>query len=76
MRRKLSIVIPILNEEKNILPLTKKIKKYLKSYNFEIIFVDDNSTDRSKEILKKLKKEYLYFKPILRSINLILANLV
>ena len=66
MRRKLSIVIPILNEEKNILPLTKKIKKYLKSYDFEIIFVDDNSNDKSKEILKKLKKKYLFFKPILR----------
>ena len=67
MIRKLSIVIPILNEEKNILPLTKKIKKYLKSYDFEIIFVDDNSNDKSKEILKKLKKKYLFFKPIFRS---------
>ena len=60
MKRKLSIVIPILNEEKNISPLTKKIKKYLKSYDFEIIFVDDNSNDQSKEILKKLKKN-IYF---------------
>ena len=54
MKRKLSIVIPILNEEKNISPLTKKIKKYLKSYDFEIIFVDDSSNDKSKVIEKKL----------------------
>ena len=67
MRRKLSIVIPILNEEKNISNLIKKIKKYLKLYDFEIIFVDDNSNDKSKEILKKLKKKYLFFNPILRS---------
>ena len=67
MKRKLSIVIPILNEEKNISPLTKKIQKYLKSYDFEIIFVDDSSNDKSKEILKKLKKKYLFFKPIFRS---------
>ena len=67
MRRKLSIVIPVLNEEKNISPLTKKIKKHLKQYHYEIIFVDDSSNDKSIEILKKLKKSYSFFKPIFRS---------
>ena len=67
MRRKLSIVIPILNEEKNIFPLTKKIIKHLKQYDYEIIFVDDSSNDKSREILQKLKKKYSFFKPIFRS---------
>ena len=67
MIRKLSIVIPILNEENNIFPLTKKIKKHLKKYKYEIIFIDDSSNDRSKEILQKLKKKYSFFRPIFRS---------
>ncbi len=67
MIRKLSIVIPILNEENNIFPLTKKIKKNLKNYKYEIIFIDDSSNDRSKEILQKLKKKYSFFRPIFRS---------
>ena len=67
MSKELSIVIPIFNEEKNILPLTKKIIKTLKNYKFEITFVDDSSLDNSRKILKKLKKKYLFFKPIFRS---------
>ena len=67
MSKELSIVIPIFNEEKNILPLTKKIKNTIKNYKFEIIFVDDSSLDGSRKLLKKLKKKYNFFKPIFRS---------
>lgn len=67
MKKSLSIIIPVLNEELNIKPLTNKIIKTLKKYKFEIIFVDDSSTDNSKKILKKLKSKYPYFKPIFRS---------
>ena len=66
MNKELSIVIPIFNEEKNILPLTNKIKNILKNYKYEIIYVDDTSLDNSRKILKKLKKKYKFFKPILR----------
>ena len=54
----LSIIIPVLNESHNIQKLTYKIKKQLHSIDYEIIFVDDNSTDESKIILKKLKKKF------------------
>ena len=66
MKFKISIVIPSLNEEKNIEPLTKKIIKNLKNIKFEIIFVDDNSIDRSRSILLALSKKYKFFNPILR----------
>jgi dolichol-phosphate mannosyltransferase len=55
---KFSIIIPILNEEKNILDLSNKIKKILNNYKYEIIFVDDNSEDNSKIVLFNLKKKY------------------
>jgi glycosyltransferase involved in cell wall biosynthesis len=37
-----SIIIPVLNEKKNIKKLIFLIKKYLKNFKYEIIFVDDN----------------------------------
>ena len=40
MKKSLSIIIPVLNEELNIIPLTNKIIKIFKKYKFEIIFVD------------------------------------
>tara|TARA_B100001741_G_C16323727_1_gene491651 strand:- start:13 stop:723 length:711 start_codon:yes stop_codon:yes gene_type:complete len=57
MKKGLSIVIPILNENYNILILVKQISKYLKKCNYEIIFVDDNSTDDSLNTLKTLRKK-------------------
>lgn len=66
MQNNVSIIIPAFNEEKNIQPLTKKILKNLKKFEFEIIFVDDNSSDESKSILLSLSKKYKFFNPILR----------
>ena len=67
MEHKLSLVIPILNEERNILPLTRKIIKNLKKIKYEIIFVDDNSFDNTKKKLRELKKKYRFFKKIFRN---------
>jgi len=66
MKNKISIIIPALNEEKNIKPLTKKIIQNLKNIKYEIIFVDDSSADQSKSVLSTLSKKYRFFKPILR----------
>ena len=49
---KLSIIIPVYNEEKTIEEVVKKVKKHWK--NREIIIVDDNSQDKSSQIIKKL----------------------
>lgn len=65
-RINLSIIIPVLNESNNIEKLTYRIIKYLENYKYEIIFVDDNSADNSKAILKKLKNKYNFFNPIFR----------
>ena len=41
-----SVVIPVCNEEENVLPLAREIHEALDSrYAFETIFVDDGSTD-------------------------------
>jgi len=53
MQKKISIIIPCLNEEKNIKKIYTAIKKKFKEKNYEIIYVDDDSLDDTqKEILK------------------------
>lgn len=51
----LSIIIPSYNEEKEILNCIKSLKNQTYK-NFEIIVVDDGSTDKTLQILKSLKK--------------------
>jgi glycosyltransferase involved in cell wall biosynthesis len=55
-QRKISIVIPVFNEEENIIKLHEELLSAFNAltYNFEIIFVDDGSTDSSLEIIRKL----------------------
>jgi glycosyltransferase involved in cell wall biosynthesis len=52
-----SVVAPLLNEEDSIEPLYEQITQALSGiYNYEIIFVDDGSTDASFNILSHLQK--------------------
>jgi len=56
--QKISIVIPLLNEEESILPLINEIRKSLRPLNkpYEVIFVDDGSTDSSLKNIKDAAK--------------------
>lgn len=55
----ISIIIPVLNEEGNLLELYDRLTKVLKTFKklYEIIFIDDGSKDGSFDILKKLHKK-------------------
>ena len=52
--RKVSIVIPAYNEETSLKVLLDELSYFLKnfSYNYEVVFVDDGSSDNSYNILK------------------------
>ena len=56
---KFSIVIPVYNEGKKLRILIPRIYKELKNIKFELIIVDDNSTDNTVKILKKFNKKIL-----------------
>lgn len=53
--KELSLIIPVYNEENNVLPLYLNLKKNLSFYNHEIIFVNDGSKDNTFRNLKKLE---------------------
>jgi len=50
-----SIVIPCFNEEENIFKLLEEIRHSLLSFNYELILIDDCSTDNSYEVINKYK---------------------
>ncbi|WP_136467312.1 glycosyltransferase family 2 protein [Flagellimonas onchidii] len=64
----LSIVVPLYNEEDNVVLLTEKIHENLQGYNYQIVYVDDFSTDKTRKVVKgmddnkvhliELKKNY------------------
>ena len=70
--KELSIVIPILNEAKNInqlIPEINKIKKKINLNRLEVLLIDDNSYDNIKNVVTRLKKRYPYLKLFIRKKN-------
>ena len=55
----ISIVVPLFNEDESLPELFNWIKSVATSHNlsYEVIFVNDGSTDRSWEVIEELQKE-------------------
>nr|MBP7832802.1 glycosyltransferase [Candidatus Levybacteria bacterium] len=65
--KKISVIIPTLNEEKNIPELIKRLDTSLTKggFTYELIFVDDNSTDNTRQVIESHSKTHpvsLYIK--------------
>ncbi len=62
--KKVSIVVPLYNEEESVNPLSHEIRKALKPINisYEVIFVDDGSNDNSLNVIKDICKQDRRFK--------------
>ena len=61
MTQKISVIFSFKNEENNINELVERTVKsisQIKNWNYELIFVNDNSTDKSENILLELQKKY------------------
>ncbi|MCL2442236.1 MAG: glycosyltransferase family 2 protein [Treponema sp.] len=71
--KKISILIPCYNEEGNVVLLTSEIVKTLASelmaYDYEIIFIDNCSTDNTKPLLREICKQNNKVKAIFNARN-------
>lgn len=59
--KKVSIVVPTFNEEDNVRPLTEEIikefRENLPDYKYELLFIDNDSQDTTRKILRELCQE-------------------
>ena len=56
--KKISVLIPCYNEEENVVPISEAvigiITKELPQYDYELVFIDNDSTDKTRELLRML----------------------
>ena len=69
----LSIIIPVYNEEENVALLTGQIESALKEYTFEIIYIDDFSTDATVVAVKKMDNKNVHLIELKRNYGQSLA---
>lgn len=71
--KKISISIPCYNEEKNVVPMSNEIAKLfetsLSGYDYELIFIDNDSTDNTRPLLRQICKNNPKVKAIFNAKN-------
>lgn len=71
--KKISVLIPCYNEEENVIPLSEAIvgqfDEFLSGYDYEIIFIDNNSTDSTRQKLIGLCEKNRKIKAIFNARN-------
>ena len=53
----LSVVIPVFNEEQSVGPLHAEIEQALADFDYEVLYIDDGSTDKSFSVLTDIQKK-------------------
>ena len=66
---KRSIIVPAYNEEDNIFPLTDLFANEL-TQDYEVIIVDDGSSDKTYELLQQISQKYKFIKIVKHKRNL------
>lgn len=71
--KKISVLIPCYNEEENVVPLSgaiiEQFEKYLSEYDYEIVFIDNDSKDSTREKIEMLCAENKRIKAIFNAKN-------
>ena len=73
MSKMVSVLIPCFNEEDNVLPMSKAItelfEKELIKYDYELIFIDNDSSDNTRALLRQICKQNKKIKAIFNAKN-------
>lgn len=57
MAKDISVILPTYRECENLEPVIERLEKTLQGYDWEAIFVDDDSDDGSQEVLLRLARQ-------------------
>ena len=73
LKKKISVIIPCYNEEKNARPIYDAVRSIItekcSAYNYEIIFIDNKSADSTREIIRSICEEDKNVKAIFNVTN-------
>lgn len=73
MKKTVSILIPCYNEEENVGPMSEAIvnlfENELTQYNYELVFIDNDSHDRTRELLREICSKNSNIKAIFNAKN-------
>ena len=71
--KKISVLIPAYNEEENVLPLSEAIieifRQDLTEYDYEIVFIDNNSKDKTRLLISEICNKNVKVKAIFNAKN-------
>ena len=71
--KKISVLIPCYNEEENVVPISeaviKTLQKDLPEYDYELVFIDNDSQDRTRSLIRQLCNENPKIKAIFNARN-------
>ena len=71
--KKISVLIPCYNEEENVEPISQAVlqtlQRDLRQYDYELVFIDNDSTDKTRQILRRLCAENPKIKAIFNARN-------
>lgn len=71
--KKVSILIPCYNEEENVVPMSEAIVNLftteLNNYDYELIFIDNDSKDKTRELLREICSKNEHIKAIFNAKN-------
>ncbi|RYY61618.1 MAG: glycosyltransferase [Chitinophagaceae bacterium] len=65
--KELSVVITVMNEKENIAPLISAIDAALNGIDYEVIFVDDGSTDKTQQEIRQHATDRIYLVELRRN---------
>lgn len=71
--KKVSILIPCYNEEENVVPISEAVvslfEKELTQYDYELLFIDNDSKDRTRALLREICEKNSHIKAIFNAKN-------
>lgn len=72
-KKKISVLIPCYNEEENVVPMSEAVvdlfENELTNYDYELLFIDNDSSDQTRPLLRKICAENKHIKAIFNAKN-------